>query len=231
MSKTLVIALLFAMAAAGASAAGLGGADRIILVQGGQHAADVVTGANFAAAMRSAQGVTYASAIDTDAYAQLSDSDLQGKTVVVIDGKDVKILGSDPAAQSYFAQQGFNVRTVSSPTRADLLVSPPADQAQQPDQDAAAQSSSQASQNGRGADTADVTDDTAGAAGGSDVRPRERDTTFVANETAQAPPAEQQNSGQNGEQSSAAPEAPAQTPRADQPGVLTRVWRWFAGLF
>ena len=86
---------------------------------------DVITGANFAASMRASTGVTFRSALDTEIHDELTSFD--GKTIAVIDGKNIRVLGSGSvasAAEDYFEGQGFSVERVASPSNSDLLVGP-----------------------------------------------------------------------------------------------------------
>lgn len=92
----------------------------IILVGVDAPAADVVTGANFAASVSSL--ATFTSATTEQARAEI---DLDDKYLVVIDGKNVLLLGQDEygyAFENYFLDEGFSVEKIYHPSLSDLGV-------------------------------------------------------------------------------------------------------------
>ncbi len=107
----LSVLILFVLVAALVAAES---ADYYTVVTDAGGAADVVTAANFAAAMQAQAGARFSGALDTDVAS--NPDQYAGKMLVYITGKDVRIVQGDAgnapvvaAAESYFRQQGFSV--------------------------------------------------------------------------------------------------------------------------
>lgn len=121
--RIVLFVVLFLISVAGALAA-LEDEQYIVVVGVSAPASDVVIAANFVASMKATLGVTFVSALDVDA-AKIGDYD--GKTVVVIDGRnrEVKIFGTSNAAavaNTYFTRQGFDVESESRAEDEDIEV-------------------------------------------------------------------------------------------------------------
>lgn len=88
-------------------------------------ASDVITAANFAGSM-TGLGITFSGATDEDAlnYYQTNE-ELYDHYFVVIDGKNILLLGTSEYSQqiqNYFKEQGFTVKTDARAERKDLVI-------------------------------------------------------------------------------------------------------------
>jgi hypothetical protein len=124
MKYAIALTILFFGLLAAANAQDLDDATHIVIVGADAPASDVVFAANFAASMKATQGVTYQSALDIQAQSELDESDLDAKTIVVINAVDerAKIIGDDDVAAQYLRNEGFEVRMIKNPTLGDLSI-------------------------------------------------------------------------------------------------------------
>jgi len=201
-----IIVVLFLLLAAPALAA-TSDAKYLIVVGATAPASDVVLGANFAASMKANTGITFTSAIDTDAYASITS--LAGKTIIVINGKEkrIKILGSNSQAAQYFREQGFSVAEIASPVKEDLLLQTPVP------------ATKPAVIDERPEEAPDTQDE-------KTPEPQEQDVPQEPAKEPEKPLLQPKDS--EPVQDEPMPEVLTQS---DTPGLFSRIWGWFAGLF
>ena len=207
MKRTFLLIVLLLLCTVGAHASL--NDQYLVIVGASAPASDVVIAANFVASMKGSVAVTFSSALDQDAYEKLRDEDLVYKTVVVINGKTrtVKILGKGmvaDTAEQYFDDQGFATITVETPVRADLLAATPKPVVK-PEVEASAVNAPQKNTSPPNIPKPIIAEKPIVA------EPEQEDAVLVIDKPEQE-----------------APPAPAPP---ENPGAMSRLWRWFIDLF
>lgn len=171
-------------------------------------ASDVVSAANFAASMKGSVAVTFSGKLASDMEG-MTGAQLQDSVIVVFDGRDARILrGGNPAFDAQFDDVVEASQIYLDRQGFDVTVgtASPAEFGSSDDADSDGGAAGEAEP--------EAPETTAPARNTTNTTQQDADDLVVE---VQAP--------QEQELPPPAPEAP------EEPGVFSRMWRWFAGIF